>query len=74
MCSRVVVVGKFAALIIVMDEMMETAGFSETSVNFCPIRGVTSHKRECCHICNFVLQRSAFTRDEIRGSLLYDSR
>ena len=53
MCSRVDVVEKFAAFIIVIDEMMEAEGLAETWVNFCLIRGVTSQKRVWCNVHNF---------------------
>jgi hypothetical protein len=70
MCSRVGVVEKFAAFIIVVDEMIEAAGFSETWVNFCPIRGVTSQKSMLQHVQLFFL-KSTLTRDETRASLFY---
>jgi hypothetical protein len=53
MCIRVDVVQKFAAIIIKVDGMMEAAGFSETSVHFYPIRGVTAQKQVFYKICNF---------------------
>ena len=54
MCSRVDVVEKFAVFVIKIDDMVEAAGFSETWVNFYPIRGVTSQNTVCFNNYNFL--------------------
>jgi len=61
MCSRVDVVEKFAAFIIVIDEMMEAEGLAETWVNFCLIRGVTSQKRVWCSVHNFLFFKTIYS-------------